>query len=295
MTDKIKKNKPGFYEVVKKPTQQELKEYYSDKYYQLAKGSYEHEYSSDECFFNKAKIQQYFANIIRLKPTLANGGELLDVGCGEGYTLSYFLDKNWSVRGIDFSSSGIESKNPHCKEFFIEGDIFQLLSQEIANKKKYNVIWLSNVLEHVIDPIGLLKSLREIVAEDGVLVVNVPNDFSSIQIEAINNRFINYDFWVALPDHLSYFNSDSLKKIGAYNNWKCLDILGSFPVDWYLYHKGSNYINNKNAGKPAHMARVKIENIIHKQSVENALQLWRSFAQVGMGRDLIAFFSPKNS
>ena len=40
----ITKNKYGFFEVEKKPSQQELEEYYEKKYFQTGKGSYQKKY-----------------------------------------------------------------------------------------------------------------------------------------------------------------------------------------------------------------------------------------------------------
>jgi 2-polyprenyl-3-methyl-5-hydroxy-6-metoxy-1,4-benzoquinol methylase len=38
------------------------------------------------------------------------GGRLLDVGCGEGCALAFFREHGWSVKGVDFSSAGVEPK-----------------------------------------------------------------------------------------------------------------------------------------------------------------------------------------
>jgi SAM-dependent methyltransferase len=219
-------------------------------------------------------------------------GSLLDVGCGEGYTLSFFRKLGWKVKGLDYSRSGIESKNPECCEALITGDVFRLIEQENISKNQYDVIWLQNVLEHVIDPIRLLDSLRSIVSPKGMLLVTVPNDFSDIQLSALDGGHIDSEFWVALPDHLSYFSRESLKNIGSATGWSCVEILSDFPIDWFLYHPGSNYVRERSAGKPAHYARVHIENLINSRPVDDVVNFWSSLAKIGMGRDLTAFFQP---
>ena len=69
-------------------------------------------------------------------------------------------------------------------------------------------------------------------------------------------------------------------------------MLGDFPVDWYLFHPGSNYIRDQSAGKAAHKARVQIENLISEQPIENVIQFWSSAAKLGLGRDLTVFMKP---
>ena len=43
------------------------------------------------------------------------------------------------------------------------GDIFSLLETEIEAGNPYDVIWLQNVLEHVLDPLELLGQLRKLL------------------------------------------------------------------------------------------------------------------------------------
>jgi SAM-dependent methyltransferase len=223
---------------------------------------------------------------------MAEGGTMLDVGCGEGYALTFFREKGWSVKGFDFSLAGIVSKNPSCADALVTGDVFSLLKCEISAGRNYNVVWLQNVLEHVIDPIELLTVLRTLVAPDGILVVTVPNDFSIIQRAAMDLSHIDKQFWIAPPDHLNYFDYRSLLNTSSETGWESLEMLGDFPVDWFLFHSGSNYIRDKALGKAAHLARVQLENVIHSQPIEYVLQYWSVAAKLGIGRDITAFLKP---
>ena len=296
MNSRLKKNQIGFYELAQKPTNEELKEYYEKKYYQEAKGSYELEYTSEELEFFKVCLEQNEAVINVHCPLLKNSQTktLLDVGCGEGYTMKHFKDQGYSVKGIDFSSAGMESKNPECLDSLIVGDVGELLKEEIDSSNQYDIIWLQNVLEHVLEPIELLKSLRNLVSSEGIAVITVPNDYSNIQKEALERGHIDEEFWVVLPDHLSYFDSKSLINISLKTGWNVNDLLGGFPIDWYLFHPGSNYISNRSVGKDAHFARVQLELLFSKKPIEDVLSFKQSLAKIGSGRDLTIFLTPKN-
>jgi SAM-dependent methyltransferase len=174
----------------------------------------------------------------------------------------------------------------------VTGDIFALLQAEMATGETYDVVWLQNVLEHVIDPLDLLKSLRTLVSPGGLAVVTVPNDCSITQRGALAHQHIDSAFWVAPPDHLTYFDHDSLTSAANETGWECVEMLGDFPVDWFLFHPGSNYVRDKSAGKAAHKARVQIENLIHKQPIEDVLRFWSATAKLGIGRDITAFLRP---
>ena len=166
MDKRLQQHPLGFWEVINKPTPLELQAYYAQKYYQEGKGSYEINYSEDEVVYFNAKIEQRHSVLQALIPNLPIKPKMIDVGCGEGYALSYFNKQGWSVKGIDFSEAGVASKNPHCLSLLSSGDVFSLLDTEVIANKTYDIVWLQNVLEHVIEPLSLLKTLRCLVKPD---------------------------------------------------------------------------------------------------------------------------------
>lgn len=294
MDKRLTQHTLGFWEIAKKPTPQELQQYYAEKYYQEGKGSYELKYSDEELRFFQAKLEQRSAVLQRHLSALnpKQRRKLLDVGCGEGYALAYFRSQGWEVKGLDFSSAGVESKNASCLDALVVGDVFALLQAEIASGNAYDAIWLQNVLEHVIDPLALLEALRSMVSPGGLAVITVPNDCSITQQAALAHHHIESDFWVAPPDHLTYFDHRSLTKAANQKGWECVEMLSDFPVDWFLFNPGSNYVSDKSKGKAAHMAKVQIENYIHAQPIDNVLRFWSAAAALGIGRNITAFLRP---
>ncbi len=94
----------GYYEVIPKPSEEELRAYYQDKYYQNENATYEKHYEDIELsyFYNKVDQKNY---VIKKIINQKNGKLILDIGCGEGFTLNYYKDKGWNITGIDFSNS----------------------------------------------------------------------------------------------------------------------------------------------------------------------------------------------
>ena len=169
------------------------------------------------------------------------------------------------------------------------GDVFVLLQDEITAGETYDVVWLQNILEHVIDPLALLNSLRKLVSPTGLAVVTVPNDCSITQQRALANHHIDSAFWAFPPDHLNYFDGVSLTNVANETGWECVEMLGDFPVDWFLFHPGSNYVRDKSVGKDVQKARVQIENYIHEQHIESVLSFWSAAAKLGIGRNITVF------
>ena len=172
---RLRRHELGFLEVIEKPSPEALAEYYENNYYQNEAASYRKVYSQLENDVIKMRVAQRAAEVFAVTD-MESIGSMLDVGCGEGFVISHFLSLGWHVEGIDYSSAGVDQINPHCSAFVQQGDIFRILYSKITSGDKYDLVWLGNVLEHVLDPIGLLRSLKQIVNDKGLLVVTVPND-----------------------------------------------------------------------------------------------------------------------
>ena len=114
----------------------------------------------------------------------------------------------------------------------------------------------------------------------------MPNDFSDFQ--KITNKLIavKKNYWINSPQHLNYFNNNNLEKFIKNNNFKIIDSLSDFPIEFFLFNGIKNYTNNSSSGKKAHLARLKIDNFIFSQGVKNYLNFYRSMYKVGLGRNI---------
>lgn len=100
---------------------------------------------------------------------LKSGDTILDVGCGTGAILSQ-LSKKYNTVGIDMSPLAVEySKKRGLK------DVSVMRVQEFP-RERYNVraALLLDVIEHIDDDIGVLRTVREILEPDGRVIITVP-------------------------------------------------------------------------------------------------------------------------
>jgi 2-polyprenyl-3-methyl-5-hydroxy-6-metoxy-1,4-benzoquinol methylase len=291
---RLRRHELGFLEVVDKPSPEVLAAYYAHTYYQTEASSYRKSYSPLETEVIQLRVAQRASQIATLRGH-SSPGSLLDVGCGEGFVIGHFHALGWKVAGIDFSRAGVEWMNPHCTPFVHQGDVFQLLHDRIAAGERHDLVWLGNVLEHVLDPVGLLRQLRQIIAINGLLVVTVPNDGHAYHEELFASGDIARRFWIAIPDHMSYFTGDSLRRTVSATSWNCLALQGDFPIDLYLAHAGSNYIADPAQGTHAHAARLRLERLIGQAGHEAANHFYASLAAVGLGRNITAYLRPSHT
>ena len=292
---KTVRTKFGYFELASKPNASDLQIYYAEKYFQEAQGSYEINYTQaeKEYFYNKA-MQKHLLALSEIKCPTDRKPRFLDVGAGEGWALSYFNQAGWDCKGLDYSSHGCSSQNNDISSLLVIGDIYEKISEMLQDGIKFDLILLDNLLEHVLDPYDLLKKLLGLVSDVGGLIVEVPNDFSIIQEHLLQHEHISTPFWVAAPDHISYFNKDGLSELAVCAGWNVKDVISDYPIDFCLSNPLTNYVRNPALGKQCHNSRVEMENLLHKISPQKTIDLYRSLANLGLGRELLALLTPKS-
>lgn len=287
----IIKDSLGYMRVDPLPSEHDLEDYYATSYYQSPHGTYQNSYSEIESKQRKLRIElTYQAVLSILGSEIKSPKKILDVGCGEGFLLLHFKEAGWNVLGLDFSDEGILKQNPELIADFVKGNVYKELEVLLDKNEKHDVVYLGNILEHVIDPLGLVRKCSDLLSKDGILIITVPNDFSIIQNSLIQSKIVEEEYWISPPDHLNYFNLQTLISLQVASNLKVLDSICDFPIEWFLMNNHSNYINDPTLGKSAHMARVHLDSLINS-GTDSTLKLnfWRSLAALGFGRTITTF------
>lgn len=105
-------------------------------------------------------------------------GNLLDVGCGYGFFLLEAKKNGWAVFGTELSHIAV---NYNREKQNLPDVFFSDLSDIKFRVEKFDAINLTNVLEHVPSPTQILENCAERLANEGVLMIRVPNmDFYNL-------------------------------------------------------------------------------------------------------------------
>ncbi|TCK43963.1 methyltransferase family protein [Paraburkholderia sp. BL8N3] len=277
----------GFYEAVPKPSAEELRDFYANKYYQMPKGTYTGDYPEEDLvwFRNTARAAAQTADRIRLDRSL------LDLGCGEGFFTKAFMTFGWDVACCDFSEFGVATHNKELMPYFTVGDIYESINLYQSRSRVFGLINLQNVLEHVIDPEELLSKIKALMSEKSSLRIRVPNDYSDFQL-ALVDKGLTSSTWFTPPDHLSYFNNDGLAALLAHCGYKIHSLQADFPMEMFLVNPHANYWKDRTLGKGAHRARVFCENYLIERDVSAYVEYCEVAGKLGFGRNLIAYASP---
>lgn len=126
---------------------------------------------------------------------------LLDVGCGAGFLLDAARELGWAVQGVELSPFAAEQARQELGLPVVQGE----LAEAQFPAGHFDIVVMRELLEHVPDPLGLLREARRVLREDGVLFVQVPND-----LEGVRMRVWRRVWWMIPPLHLFYFRRETL-------------------------------------------------------------------------------------
>jgi 2-polyprenyl-3-methyl-5-hydroxy-6-metoxy-1,4-benzoquinol methylase len=130
----------------------------------------------------------------------------LDVGCNLGFATEAGRSLGYTALGVDVDADAIE----RAKTFFPKAE-FRCVPINVlaAEGKKFDVVYSSEVIEHLVDPYGFLRDIRSVMADDAVLFLTTP-DVGHFSLPKAIGKLVKWTTFRP-PEHLIYFNNKSLK------------------------------------------------------------------------------------
>ena len=136
-----------------------------------------------------------------LNKHIADKGAFLDFGCGTGNLVKLVMDEGHIAEGCEFSSEAISILSEKGIPFYRYEDINK-------TDKKYKYISMIDVIEHLRDPSGILKTINLLLEDNGLLFIETVNsdDFFA--------KYIYKNNWQGIsPVHLYLFGENTLIKL----------------------------------------------------------------------------------
>ena len=186
--------------------------YISDKYGYKIPHSLIGKILSKIIYLYPARRADFDFSVFFLKPI--KNGKILDVGCGSGIFIENMANLGWNAEGIDFDKSAILNALSRNLKVSL-GD----LKSKNFESNYFDVITLSHVIEHVSNPIDLLKECFRILKENGRLMIATPNN------KSLAHKIYKIS-WFPLepPRHLFIFNPQNLIQIAKLAGFKKINV-----------------------------------------------------------------------
>lgn len=130
-------------------------------------------------FIDRLKITIPFSYMWLLRQSLGNPKTILDLGCGDGNLMELLSEgKSWKVTGVDIHTKNVKvaSQRSLFTKVFKE-DIIKFVKKQVLKKKKYDVVFCSQVIEHIDRKEGEeLLTLVDSIARQRV-IIGTPREF----------------------------------------------------------------------------------------------------------------------
>jgi len=133
--------------------------------------------------------------------------KVLDLGCGD-MKLQRFLPNNVEYTGVDINRGHIHQD--------LEEGIPSLIRQ-----KKYDVIFINELIEHIENFRTLLIQCRDILSDNGRIIITTPSNF----------RILYGDFFKGIGEdreHIHCFRKTNMYNLAKKCNLKIIDIKGTY-------------------------------------------------------------------
>jgi SAM-dependent methyltransferase len=178
------------------PTREELPGLYPDEY---------HSFDTPTNPIAELLLRRYQrrqADICRR--LLPPGGRFLEIGCANGDVLAELQGEFDVVRGIELSKSAADAARGRGL------DVFCGTLEEYETDEQFDVVFMSQVIEHVLDPVETVARIERLLAPGGALYLETPN-ILALDAKVWKQRWglIHY------PRHLYLFDRSTITELLA--------------------------------------------------------------------------------
>ncbi len=185
-------------------------------------------YYGDLSSNNRKQRYEYlnFGNKLdQIEKRLGRRGSLLDVGCSFGFFLDAARQRGWSVVGVELSGYAAA----YAKEKLGLTVVNKPVLYAPLDEKSFDVITMWYVIEHLPNPKEVLAHLRNLLKDDGMLVVSTAN------VESYRARLEGrrWRMWIP-PEHLLYFSPTTTRHLFNACGFQIIHCETALPYERYL-------------------------------------------------------------
>ena len=173
-------------------------------------------------------------------------GKILDVGCGGGAYLYRLKQWGWDTYGVEPSETGVKQAHSlglNVAHGMVEDGRFE--------SDFFDVIRLSNVVEHLPKPKETFRDIRRILKPEGIVYLTVPNTRSLV-------FWLFRDNWYALdaPRHVISYSPKTLKALASATGFEVAQI--KFTAGPFNFVRSIKYlVEEKGEGWPQWLKRIR--------------------------------------
>jgi 2-polyprenyl-3-methyl-5-hydroxy-6-metoxy-1,4-benzoquinol methylase len=201
------------------PTEEALKSYYSNGYLEMDFEGTSDQYSNHKLHYSKEYESVVFENYnhslkdAKISSDQLKGKTILDYGCANGIFHKFLIEiygiNKMNIYGVDIESDMLESCKSISKNFYSIDKIHEI-------NKRFDLITMWNVIEHIYDPKAALQFIISLLKDDGEILIETPM-YGSLA-KKLGKDWSHY----IVIEHINLFSRISIKKMFEEFGMKCV-------------------------------------------------------------------------
>lgn len=188
-------------------------------------------FGEEPYYFDEAKLifegkqishrwPNYLHDVKILKKYKKNG-KLLDVGANMGFFAKIARDNNYEVHCVEPSKAVAK-----LAQKYFGLNVFNGFLEDFRSKEKFDIISMTDVFEHIVNPKELLLVCEKWLNDDGIMFIKVPHaKFSLLKEKLFRKRNPEKDIWDSY-EHVVHYTQTTITKM--------LNAVGFTPVRFYV-------------------------------------------------------------
>ncbi|GAB2638588.1 class I SAM-dependent methyltransferase [Vibrio panuliri] len=167
--------------------------------------------------FDPESLSSNDIDYIQLK-MIAGNSRVLEIGCATGFMSDYLRkEKNCFVYGVEYSKTQAEVAQSKCDVLtqgsIEDSNVHKEIDEHVKLYGKFDVIFISQVIEHLVSPNNILEKMKDWLDVDGSLIISTVNVAHwESRIRLLKGVWEYSDYGLFDNTHLRFYTVNSLEK-----------------------------------------------------------------------------------
>lgn len=147
---------------------------------------------------------------------IKKGSTVLEFGCATGRMTRYMQGAlGCRVYIVEFEESAFQKAMEYAEDGLCD-DIMQYRWVEQFRDVRFDAVIFADVLEHLSDPEGVLRSAAQLLTEDGMIHISLPNiTHNDVLVKAFRERFDYTKVGLLDDTHVHFWGLENLKELAV--------------------------------------------------------------------------------
>jgi 2-polyprenyl-3-methyl-5-hydroxy-6-metoxy-1,4-benzoquinol methylase len=144
---------------------------------------------------------------------IGHNKRVLEVGCATGYFTKVLAERGCKVVGLEIDP-GAASLAEQWAERVVVGDVDNTELWDLVDDESFDVVTFGDVLEHLRDPLAILRKAATKLKPEGFIVTSLPNvAHGDVRLALLRGSFEYRDIGLLDRTHIRFFTRQSVREL----------------------------------------------------------------------------------